>query len=168
MRILPFSLFLIPLLLPVLGQAEESCPWLDAPTANAALGTTTTGTVTLLDKNQLDTDKIGDSICEFTKQRNPLFRQLRIEVRTVADPAQEFITYTAHCSSKPSPVKAVGNEALACALEAKSGQVAEQIIGRLRDRIFVVTLWANESWVSHFVLLAKTYSVTDQVSGAMY
>jgi hypothetical protein len=53
-------------------------------------------------------------------------------------------------------------------LEAKSGQVAEQIIGRLRDRIFVVTVRANESWMSHFVLLAKAYSVADQVSGAMY
>ncbi len=161
-------LFLIPLCLAVLGRAEESCPWLDSPTADAALGTTTTATVTLLDKNQPDTDKIGDSICEFSKQQGVLFRQLRIEVRTVADPAREFAAYNAHCSSKPAPVKAVGNEAWACALEAKSGQVAEQIIGRLRDRIFVVTIRANESWLSHFGLLAKAYSVADQVSGAMY
>ena len=65
--------------------------------------------------------------CEFVRQET----SLRIEVRASSAPH-------AQCGSGAEALKAIGNEAQACTYQAKSGWMAEQVVGRVRDQAFLV------------------------------
>src|SRR5580700_4360170 len=123
---------LLLLLLPAIAGAAEICPWLNAATAGGVLGGTVAATVTRA--------KAGDDAsCAFNRRDGSLVLELRIEVETMLSPAKDFPAYTARCHSASVPLKAIGNEAVVCSNDGSDGH-AELVVGRVRDRAFVVRL----------------------------
>src|SRR5208283_281442 len=101
--------------------AEPSCPWLNAATAGGVLEGPVHVTAT---KNG------EDATCEFARQNSP--EKLRIEVVTMGAARAELAAYKAQCSAPVTPLRSIGSDAVACRIEAKAGEAAEQVVGRVR------------------------------------
>jgi hypothetical protein len=175
---------------PMLCRAEESCLWLNAATAGGFLGGEVTATVSPgnahtpkvqtanaksgagpLSANPSVTGYAGngmdDSDCFFVRQP-PSAGALRIEVRTMSKPAKEFASYTARCGPHAVPLQAIGNEAFTCETKEKSGRIAEQVVGRVRERSFVVRLSMGGGSISQTLLREKAEKVAEIVSGNLF
>jgi hypothetical protein len=157
MDVTGFSLSLVLLALPSIGAAAESCPWLNAATAGGVLGGTVTG-VTVKRAPAGD-----DASCDFVRHAGSLTLELRIEVETMRSPAKHFSSYAARCHSTAVPLKAIGNEALAC-----SDEGAEQIVGRVRNRAFVVRLRTSDRSTQPAALRDKAREIAEQVAGILF
>jgi hypothetical protein len=80
-------------------------------------------------------------------------------------------TYKAHCSGEASPLQAIGNEAVMCAADIKGQTEGEQVIGRVRDQVFTVTITTsarNDPSMSRDDLKEKTRNIAEQVAGALF
>jgi len=153
-----FSLLLVLLLaLPSFAGAPASCPWLNAATAGGFLGGAVTSvTVKLATAGD-------DASCDFVRHEGSLALELRIEVETMRSPAKDFASYAARCHSAAVPLKAIGNEALACGDEG-----AEQVVGRVRDRAFLVRLSTSDRSTQPSTLRDKARKVAEQVAGILF
>jgi hypothetical protein len=143
--------------LPSIAGAAESCPWLNAATAGGVLGGSVTG-VTVKRAPAGD-----DASCDFVRHAGSLAFELRIEVETMRSPARDFSSYLARCHSTAVPLKAIGNEALAC-----SDEGAEQIVGRVRNRAFVIRLGTSERSTQPAALREKAHKIAEQVAGILF
>jgi len=152
MRALQF--LLAAALLPVIGAAEEKCPWLNAATAAGVLGGAVKTSVT-------------HTACEFVRQGGSSESALRIEVETIAAPG-EFAARAAQCGSGAEPLKAIGNEAVACTYADKKGQRAEQVVGRVRNQAFLVRVSSNDRSATAAGLRDKARKVAEQVAGFLF
>ena len=151
---------LLLLLLPAIAGAGEICPWLNAATAGGVLGGTVAATVTRA--------KTGDDAgCLFVRHDGSLALELRIEVETMLSPAKDFPAYTVRCHSASVPLKAIGNEALACSNDGSDGH-AELVVGRVRDRAFVVRLGTTDRSTQPGNLREKAREVAEQVAGILF
>lgn len=149
------SLVLV-LALPAIGPAAEICPWLNAATADGVLGGPVAVTVSRA--------KIGDDAsCRFIRHDGSLLSELGIEVETMPSPAKDFPSYAARCHSAGVPLKAIGNEAQACSDEA-----AEQVIGRVRDRVFLIRITTGDRSAQPAILRDKARKVAEQVAGILF
>ena len=145
--------------LPALAGAAETCPWLNAATAGGVLG----GPVTEV---RVARAKSGtDATCVFVRQPGT-FSELRVEVDTMRSP-KDFASFTGRCHTARTPLHAIGNEAVACPDEA-AGAPAEQVIGRVRGRAFVVRLSAGDRSARAEDLREKARNVAEQVAGALF
>jgi hypothetical protein len=97
----------------VVSAGEKPCPFMNAATAGGILEGPVDFTMT---KNG------PDGTCEFTRRDSGA--KLRIEV------AAEV----AKCTPPTEPLKAIGNEAVACTVDATS----EQVVGRVRKQAFLI------------------------------
>jgi hypothetical protein len=129
----------------------ENCPWLNAATAAGVLGGPVNATVSRTNKNP------DDANCDFIRQEDTLVYELRIEVGTVAQ-----------CRGNATPLRAIGNEAVACSYDGKKGQLAEQVVGRVRDRAFLVRTNTNDRSIQSSVLREKARKVAEQVAGTLF
>jgi hypothetical protein len=124
--------------------AEDRCAWLNAATAAGVLGGEVKMTVT-------------EGSCEFVHREN----SLRIEVRATNAPH-------AQCVSPGEPLKAIGNEAQACTYHGEPGWVAEQVVGRVRDRAFLVRIGTQDQSAAPKVLREKARKVAEHVAGILF
>ena len=147
--------------LPPICHAEETCPWLNSGTAAAVLGGAVKASVTHPDKDK------DDGICEFVREQDSGGGILRIEVRTMGAPKTDFSSFMARCGSISAAVRAIGNEALACTLDGKDGAVTVQIVSRVRDRAFLVSITTSDH-SSTKALREKCRSVAEQVAGILF
>ncbi len=145
---------LFALAVPILCRAEESCPWLNAGTAAGILDGPVALTVT-----HPNNDKDAAS-CNFVRQKDSLTFNLFIEVETMRSPKTQ-------CGVNATPVHAIGNEAFACSL-GKQGQLSEQIVGRVRDRAFLIRLTTNDPSAAQSSYRDKVRKVAEQVAGALF
>ena len=114
---------------PALCRAEN-CAWLNAATAGGLLGGEATMKVTHTSQE--------DTTCEFTTKERP-FSTLQIAVHTMKDFQHEFPSYLKQCDKESFPLRAVGNEAVECSHTGTSSEMVEQIVSRVRDRVFILT-----------------------------
>jgi hypothetical protein len=143
--------------LPPIGEAAEMCPWLNAATAGGFLG----GAITDLTVKRA---KVGDdAACNFIRHEGSLVLELRIEVETMLSPAKDFASYAARCHSSAVPLKAIGNEALAC-----NDEGAEQVVGRVRNRAFLVRISTSDGSSQPSALRDKARKVAEQVAGILF
>jgi hypothetical protein len=119
----------------VLGRAESACPWLNAATAGGILG----GPVTT---------SVKPGVCEFARGE----AVLRIEVQ------KKPAVLSAKCESKATPLRAIGNEAVAC-----NAGTAEMVIGRVRDERFLVSLRMVDASAGE-----RVRKVAEQVAGSLF
>jgi hypothetical protein len=147
---------------PVRGLAEVQCPWLNSATAAGVLGGEVQANVTALTPQ-------GDTTCDFRRTERSTVSELTIAVHTMALPSKDFATYLARCAGTAVSLKGIGNEAVQCVPSNGSG--GEQIIGRVRDRAFVIDL--KRSSTSQLTSTARGLSeearnLAEQVSGALF
>jgi hypothetical protein len=147
-------LFLAATLFPAICAAQQKCPWLNAATAAGVLGGTVKATIT-------------PTACEFVRNEGSSESALRIEVEDIAGPA-EFASRAAKCGSGAAPLKAIGNEALACTFADKKDLMAEQVVGRVRNQAFLVRLSINNRSVTAAALRERARKVAEQVAGFLF
>jgi hypothetical protein len=184
-RVLIISLFSFPLL----ARAEDRCLWLNAATAGGILNGMVDAKVTKLSAagpQQIQTANstssagpmsanptgnpyaeagVDDAECVFDRQP-PATGQLRIMVRTMSDSAKAFQSYAKRCGARGTPLKAIGNEAVLCDSKAKGAP--EQIVGRVRDRLFVIDLNVNDPSITIAALREKAHGAAEIVAGNLF
>ena len=126
------------------APAEDRCAWLNAATAAGVLGGEVHMTVT-------------QGSCEFVHHET----SLRIEVGSGSAPH-------AQCGSGAEPLRAIGNEAQACAYQGKPGWMAEQVVGRVRDQAFLVRISTKDQSAAPKILREKARKVAEQVAGILF
>jgi hypothetical protein len=164
MRYLTLALFVLLTPRPVLCQANVGCPWLNVATASGVLRSSESGTMATLSQG-------SRGVCSFIYHDPSASRELRITMDEVQDPSQAMATYEAHCSGEASPLQAIGNEAVMCAADIKGQTEGEQVIGRVRDQVFTVTITTsaqNDPSMSRDDLKEKTRNIAEQVAGALF
>jgi hypothetical protein len=153
------------LLLPALSAAQampQVCPWLNAATASGAVGGAVTVSVTPKG------DK-GDADCVFVRREGSSTIALRIGVQTLSGPSFSLASYTAQCSTELAPIRAIGNEAVACSLPSdKKNGVSEQVTGRVRDRIFFIRMSSNVPAADEEQLRFTAGKLAQQVAGFLF
>jgi hypothetical protein len=154
-------LFLALAFTPAMCAASENCPWLNAATAAGVLKGPVTFTVT---RSGADN---ADATCEFVHQEGDTVSKLQIEVETMKNPAREFATYSAKCAQSGTPLRAIGNEALVCSLGRKN-QFSEQVVSRVREHAFIVTMSSNMGASEGGELREKTQKIAEQVAGFLF
>jgi hypothetical protein len=132
-----------------IARAAEICPWLNAATAGGVLGGAVTDVTVKL------TEGSADGSCEFVRHDSPRAAVLRIEVETLRDPAKDFAAFAARCHAAGTPLKAIGNEAIACTDES-----AQIVVGRVRDRAFVLRITTGGR--------EKARQIAEQVAGILF
>jgi hypothetical protein len=155
------------------------CPWINEATAAGFLHGDVTMTVTHTSNGA---DKaaaaaatatgtsvtVGDATCEFVRHDAAGVTKLRIEVVTMSDVAAAFPGFRGRCGADSQPVRAIGNEAVVCgATAAVRGGVAEQVVGRVRERAFVVSISAGAG-TDQATLRETTLRVAEQVAGFLF
>jgi hypothetical protein len=89
----------------------------------------------------------GDATCEFTRRvGSGVASMLRIAVHTMAHTQQEFPGYLALCGEGAVPLKGIGNLAVHCVSSAGEDKGDELIVGRVRERAFIITIKAD--WIA--------------------
>lgn len=149
-------------LLPAMCAADETCPWLNAATADGVLGGSVTTSVTHPNKTP------EDAICEFVRRQGTLLYSLRIDVQTMSAPKSQFASFKAQCGTRVEALRAIGNEAVACSHEPDKERTSEQVIGRVRDRAFLVRLSTTDSSLPRDAIREKARSVAEQVAGILF
>ena len=143
--------------LPSIGGAAEICPWLNTATAGGFLG----GPVTSFTVKHAQMG--ADASCDFVRRNGAAVSGLRIEVETMHSPAKDFTAYAARCHAPSVPLRAIGNEAVAC-----TDNGAELVVGRVRDRAFVVRITTNDRALRPGALRDKARQAAEQVAGILF
>lgn len=145
-------------------RAEEGhCAWLNDATASGVLN----GPVTL----DLETAPGDQTICVFTDPRTAKdYSALRIMVQPLTDVTKAVASHESLCTSPATALKAIGNEAVSCSADVGYSR-GEQVIGRVRDRLFIVTVsstMAHDPSMTRQLLKDKTRMIAEQVAGALF
>jgi hypothetical protein len=147
MRKLKWIMFFELLLLSASSKAQAHCAWLNDATASGFLN----GPVTL----DLETAPDDQSICVFTN------------LKTAKD---AVASHKSLCTSTPVVLKAIGNEAVSCSADVGYSR-GEQVIGRVRDRLFIVTVSstiARDPSATRQLLQEKARAIAEQIAGALF
>jgi hypothetical protein len=166
------SILFIASFMAAVTEAKENCPWMNDPTVAGFIGGDVMSTVTFAIKDKTDpnysnVDK-NDATCEFVNRQGSAIVTLRIEVETLAGPQGSFAAYAARCGPRNIPVRAIGNEAVACDLEGKKNSISEQVLSRVRGRAFTVRLTASAGSADRDLLRQKARNVAEQVAGFLF
>jgi hypothetical protein len=164
MRYLTLLLFVLLAPRPALCQANTGCPWLNLATASGVLRSSDSETMATMSQG-------SKAACSFVYHDAIVSRELRITMEQVQDPSQALTGYKAHCSGEASPLQAIGNEAVTCAADIKGQADGEQVIGRVRDQVFTVTIATsarNDPSMPRDALREKTRNIAEQVAGALF
>jgi hypothetical protein len=105
-----------------------------------------------------------------TKSASAAANMLRIEVKTMKSPLQEFPSYKLQCPPDAKPLKGIGNEAIECAMQ-QPGQSGARVIGRVRDRAFLVEILANAGTATpsaQDAIPRKAERIAEQVAGNLF
>jgi hypothetical protein len=163
MRISPTLLLGLAMLVPAMSHGQTKCPWLNEATAGGILG----GAVALT----ANVSEQGGGVCEFSRQQGAVVHQLRVSVGVMTDIPKQFPEYLAQCPPKSTTLRAIGNEAVMCTAEGKAGQYGDQVIGRVRDQAFVVSVSSsvqNDPSMTPEMRREKANLVAEQVAGILF
>ena len=116
---------------PAICQMNTGCPWLNVATATGVLQSAESSPMATLAEG-------GKPACDFTYHDATASRELKITVEEVQDAQQAMTAYQARCGSSARPLRAIGNEAVTCAVDSKGKSYGQQVIGVVRDQIFTV------------------------------
>jgi len=151
------------LLLPAIGRAAESCPWMNPATAGGLLGGAVTLTVTHENANR------DDAACDFIREGGNVISELRIGVQTMDPPRSEYTAHAAECGADTMPLKAIGNEAVVCSPdEGNGGKRSARVVGRVRNRIFTILVGTTDSAATRDSLREKARAAAEQVAGNLF
>jgi len=142
---------------------EGHCAWLNEATASGYLN----GPVTM----EVETAPNDQSICTFTYLKTARdSAALRIMVQPLKDTSKAVESHESLCTSAPAALKAIGNEAVSCSADVGYSR-GEQVIGRVRDRLFIVTVSstkAQDPAMTRPLLQKKARDIAEQIAGALF
>ena len=75
------------------------------------------------------------------------------------------------CGADVSPLKAIGNEATACAADDRKGVMGERVVGRVRDQVFTIAISStlkNDPILTREALKTRIYTAAEQVAGNLF
>ena len=163
MRKLKWVMFFELLFLTASCGAQAHCAWLNDATASGFLN----GPVTL----DLETAPDDQSICTFTNLKTAKdYSTLRIMVQPLKDVNNAVASHKSLCTSAPVALRAIGNEAISCSADVGYSR-GEQVIGRVRDRLFIVTVSstiAKDPSATRPMLQEKAKTISEQIAGALF
>ncbi len=141
------------------GAAEPLCPWMNAATAAGVLGGPVTPSFT-------GTQDAG--ACAFVRRDGSRVSSLHIEVFIMKNPSREFHSIAARCGTKGTALRAIGNEAILCGGEGPPKSFSGQVVGRVRDRAFVIRIDAADTPASSTEWRASLRDAAEQVAGMLF
>jgi hypothetical protein len=145
------------------AKAANNCPWLNEATASGLLGAQAVGSFQA---------PVGQpAICIFTQQSSGTTRILQIEVDTRPDAAAHLKALEKTCPSDSAPMQAIGNEAISCLLDDRGGRPGGEVLGRVRDQVFVIrvtTSQKNDPFLTRSALQRLINSAAEQVAGNLF
>ena len=159
------------------ASAQAKCPWLNAATAGGFLGgevqmtvsapmETIPGQGTNYVPDQVRSDRF-DVTCEFSRKADANTYTLSIMVKTMSNVSKDYAGYLASCTGPTVPLKGIGNEAVQCV--SKNGNGEEEVISRVRNRAFVLTVHrAATTEGAADELRADTHNMAEQVAGSIF
>lgn len=113
--------------------AEASCPWINAETVQGILG----GEIQNVSVSPPNAQ--GDTTCEFAFKQGDAASMFDVAVYMMSNPEKDFDSYLAQCHGTKTAFTTAGNEAIHC-ISNKGEPIEEQVIGRVREKAFVLTL----------------------------
>ena len=164
-------------------HAQARCPWLNAATAAGVLGGDVqlavtapadpgggkgVGAASYPDQVRMDRFDVS---CDYSRKVDSDVYSLSIAVKTMSDPATGFGMFLAHCAGPTVPLKGIGNEAVQCVSKDSSRAGQEQVIARVRDRAFVLTIHRERKAPiasAQSDLSDETRNVAEQVAGSLF
>jgi hypothetical protein len=163
MRKLKWMVFFELLFLAASCKAQAHCAWLNDATASGVLN----GPVSL----DLESAPDDENICVFTNLKTAKdYSTLRIMVQPLKDVNNAVVFHKSLCTSAPVALKAIGNEAISCSADVGYSR-GEQVIGRVRDRLFIVTVSstiAQDPSATRRLLQEKARTIAEQIAGALF
>jgi hypothetical protein len=146
--------FLVP------ANAESTCPWINAATIAGASGVSIS----------VDVQKSGSGgTCSFAYHHGKALRRVRINVEDTGH-SMSMASYRARCATRVTRLDGIGNEAVICRVKPRF-PYAEQVIGRVRDRRFVVFISSTsppETSMSADTIRNTATKIAEQVAGNLY
>jgi hypothetical protein len=158
MKVKGYILLLGMALVPALCHAEGVCTWINRATA------TDSPDVEIRDAQTAVAD--GGSRCIFSYSEGGSAYNVQITVRII-DSDQESMRPEAPCTSAKTPLTGIGNEAVLCSADVRHNR-GEQVIGRVRDKMFLVVVSSREgrdSPVTRKALSDRATLIAEQVAG---
>jgi hypothetical protein len=107
--------------------------------------------------------------CSFDYRDGAASRVLKITVDQTQDDAQAISDYKARCSVGAAPLSGIGNEA--CSVAAKGQTYGQEVIGRVRDQIFTITLTTSaqhDPLMPQEAMQERVRNIAEQVAGALF
>lgn len=165
---------------PVSAHAEN-CAWLNAATAGGILGVDASVKIEPIPEH-LTPDQVSarqvsgarpDAICTFLPQKTDSEAALQITVHTMVDIPGEYEHFAAACSKDAISLRAVGNQAVECSEHSESHSRVEKVIGRTRDRAFVL-IWTipgpenGPNAMTQDAIREKMRNLAEQVAGSLF
>ena len=127
------------------------------------------GVGTAMYADQLRMDRF-DVTCDFTRKVESGTDTLRIVVKTMSDQVKDFPTFLALCGGPTVALKGIGNQAIQCMIKNDGGKAQQQVIARVRDRAFVLTITrpATEPGAAGDELRDDTRNTAEQIAGSLF
>ena len=150
--------------LPATSQTKAACPWLNEATALGILGGSVGSPMT-------GVPLVSSTACNFTYRDGKALRMLRITVAEAKNPNQTMSGYKLQCGSRATPLRGIGNEAVLCSGDARLHAYSEQVIGRVRNQVFTVTVstsMRNDPSMGREALQEKAENVAEEVAGNLF
>ena len=149
---------------PAATLAANNCPWMNEATASGLLGGDAVGAYSPSGSNK-------PAACTFTQNAADVTRILKITVEAAPDdPHARLMKSESACGPDPSPLKAIGNEAVACVEERPEIRSA-RAVGRVRDQVFeilITTTRTDDPLLTHDALRIRINAAAEQVSGNLF
>jgi|HubBroStandDraft_5_1064220.scaffolds.fasta_scaffold333855_2 hypothetical protein len=149
---------MIPAMFLFAAALSVGCPVMNRATAGGALGGEVQVAVTRSEKSPAFT-------CQFTRAEY----ELTIEVSTLAAPDQfaRFADHTCQGGREVVPLRAIGNEAIACSL-GTGGQIVEKAVVRVRNQTFIIRMSATDKAADTKSIRSKTTELAEEVAGYLF
>ena len=156
---------LILLWAPTITFAANHCPWMNEATVSGLLGGNATGTYHASTVNR-------PAMCTFTQTESEVTRVLKITVDlSKDDPHARWMKSETACGQNPTPLEAIGNEAVACVVDGSGAGRGERAIGRVRDQVFeilITTTRKDDPILTSDSLKVRINTAAEQVSGNLF
>lgn len=114
------------LLFSALCKAQDVCPWINTATVIDGPDPAVS------DVQSIVTD--GGKTCMFHYRKSGLLYNMQIAVHPLVGNAKDEAANAAKCKAAKTSLAGIGNEAALCS----TGAHGERVVGRVRDRVFVV------------------------------
>jgi len=149
---------------PAAARAANKCAWINEATASGLLGGKAVGEVSEAATGQ-------PAVCTFTQITAGAKRTLSVTVEVAADAHARLTAIAQSCGAHATQLKAIGNEALVCAVDDRKGGAGERVVGRIRDQVFTITIGSslkNDPLLTRDVIKSTIYTAAEQVAGNLF